>query len=153
MHVLAGCVLPSAVLLLCSTLHEVLLSCASLLALTAMHLNSGSFISAVRISIHDDRYDNLHGCQGYCEQIAAEMKSRHVLTLQSPAFCMQVAHVNASGTMFLIHPQVYLVHRPHPKSSAQALYTNTQDGPNAAGRAVPLAKLFHRKVRMLSSMA
>lgn len=74
----------------------------------------------------------------------------------------QVALVNASGFQLLVHPSAFLVHRPHPRSEAQAIYSvastgatqgafggaagDGRGGESATGRGAPVSKLFLRKV-------
>jgi hypothetical protein len=66
--------------------------------------------------------------------------------------CMpQVAHVNASGYAFIVHPSIFLIHRPHAKSDAQGLYLAASS--SQAKQQLPPAKLFHRKVAALRHLA
>ncbi|KAG2493112.1 hypothetical protein HYH03_008775 [Edaphochlamys debaryana] len=70
----------------------------------------------------------------------------------------QVAAVALSNFTFRVHPDAWLVHRPHAKSSGQALYRH-QDGGGGRkrteetrewkGTSAPLSRLFHRRVSAL----
>ncbi|KAG1675456.1 hypothetical protein FOA52_001755 [Chlamydomonas sp. UWO 241] len=60
-----------------------------------------------------------------------------------------VALVNASGFSFVVHPSAFIVHRPHPKSEAQGLYTDAAKG----GSGESPGKLFHRKVAAMRHVA
>jgi hypothetical protein len=58
--------------------------------------------------------------------------------------------MNATSFKFLVHPEAFLVHRPHEKSGAQGLYDKAAKGGKGMGsEGVSPAKLFHRKVAAL----
>ena len=85
----------------------------------------------------------------------------------------QVALVNASGFSFMVHSSAFLVHRPHPRSEAQGIYsaasssagrspskrTKPQAGDgDTGGRGaqtgnVSAAKVFHRRVAAMRHVA
>lgn len=44
----------------------------------------------------------------------------------------QVAHHNLTGFTFTIHPSLFLVHRPHPRSDALGLYRKASTGTSAS---------------------
>ena len=66
----------------------------------------------------------------------------------------QVAHVNASGFQFVLHPTAFVIHRPHPKSTAQGIYTSiTSINASTGVKSVSQGKLFHRKVASMRHLA
>lgn len=55
----------------------------------------------------------------------------------------------------MVHPDAFLIHRPHNKSSAQGLYNAASNKGTGAGKGarVPVHKLFHRKVAAMRHVA